>query len=44
MGGVVTLFRHLQRFKKNSGATAKAEAEPENLAEQVDRIKKLIGY
>jgi hypothetical protein len=46
IGGVVTLFRHLQRFKKNSGGekqTAKADA-PETLTEQVDRIKKLISY
>jgi len=41
MGGVVTLFRHLQRFKKNAGAT---KTDTENLAEQVDRIKKLISY
>jgi len=46
IGGVVTLFRHLQRFKKNSGGekqTAKADA-PETLAEQVNRINRLISY
>jgi len=42
MGDVVTLFRHLQRFKKNAGVATKTDTE--SLAEQVDRIKKLISY
>lgn len=46
IGGVVTLFRYLQKFKKNSGGdkqTSKADA-PETLSEQVDRIKNLMRY
>jgi len=45
IGGVVTLFRYLQKYKKTTDAAPKGDdAAPESIDEQINRIKNLIGY